>query len=104
MFKRRIWQYDRGDYDLLRQKASSSDWNSLQNSDINIYTKNFRNLLIEMTDSCIPNRHVTIRPTEPPWITTLIKKNIYVYVKERIKKQNGQIHKLTGKDLDIFVM
>ena len=59
-FKRRVWQYDRGDYDLLRQKASSSDWNSLQNSDINIYTKNFYNLLTEITDSCIPNRHVTI--------------------------------------------
>ena len=29
--KRRVWQYDRGDYDLLKQKASSSDWNSLQN-------------------------------------------------------------------------
>ena len=77
-FKRRVWQYDRGDYDLLRQKASFSDWNSLQNSDINIYTKNFYNLLTEITDSCIPNRHITIRPTEPPWITTLIKKHIRI--------------------------
>ena len=28
-FKRRAWQYDRGDYELLRQKTSSDDLNSL---------------------------------------------------------------------------
>ena len=77
-FKRRVWQYDRGDYNLIRQKAFSSDWNSLQNPDINIHIKNFYNLLTEFTDSCIPNRHVTIRPTEPPWTTTLIKKHIRI--------------------------
>ena len=49
--KCRVWQYDRGDYDLLRQKASSSDWNSLQNPDINVYAKNFYEHLIEITDS-----------------------------------------------------
>ena len=65
-FKRRVWQYDRGDYDLLKQKASSSDWNSLQNPDINVYTKIFYNLLAEIIDSCIPNRQVTIRPTDRP--------------------------------------
>ena len=68
-----IWS---GDYDLLRQKAYSSIWNSLQNPDINVYAKNFYEHLIEITNSCIPNRQVTIWPTEPPWITTLIKKHI----------------------------
>ena len=26
-FKRPVWQYDRGDYELLRHKASSFEWN-----------------------------------------------------------------------------
>ena len=75
-----------------------------QNPDINMYTKNFYNLLTEITDSCIPNRHVTIRPTEPPWITTLINKHIRIRKTAYKKKQNEQIHTLTGKGLDVFVM
>ena len=91
-FKRRVWQYDRGDYDLLRQKAYSSDWNSLQIPDINVYAKNFYEHLIEITDFCIPNRQVTIRPTEPPWITTLIKKHIRMRKRayKKAKRTNTQ--------------
>ena len=91
-FKRRVWQYDRGDYDLLKQKAYSSDWNSPQNPEINVYAKNFYEHLIELTNSCIPNRQVTIRPTEPPWITTLIKKHIRMRKRayKKAKRTNTQ--------------
>ena len=44
--------------------------NSSSLIDLLLITYYFYNLLTEITDSCIPNRHVTIRPTEPPWITT----------------------------------
>ena len=38
-FQRFIWRYDQGDYNLLRQKTASTDWNSLQHPDINTYAK-----------------------------------------------------------------
>ena len=38
-FSRRIWQYDHGNYDLLKQKAVDTDWNSLRHDNINIYTQ-----------------------------------------------------------------
>ena len=38
-FKRHIWDYEHGNYELLRQKASSFDWNSLHDEDIDIYAK-----------------------------------------------------------------
>ena len=33
-FTRHVWSYEQGDYDLLRQKASAIDWNSLQNDNV----------------------------------------------------------------------
>ena len=31
---RHIWSYEQGNYDLLRQKALSIDWSSLQDNDV----------------------------------------------------------------------
>ena len=36
-FKRHIWDYNSGDYELLREKASEIDWNSLFDNNIDIY-------------------------------------------------------------------
>ena len=33
-FMRHIWSYEQGNYDLLRQKALSIDWSSLQDNDV----------------------------------------------------------------------
>ena len=59
---------------------------------IDVYAKNFYEHLIEITESCIANRQVTIRPTEPPWITTLIKKHIRMHKRayKKTKRTNTQ--------------
>ncbi|MCG8078294.1 MAG: hypothetical protein JAY75_18895, partial [Candidatus Thiodiazotropha taylori] len=75
-FTRRIWRYDQADYNLLRQRVLSEDWNTLQNSDINEYTKNLVQKMLNLAEMCIPNKVVTIRPTDPPWITSTIKRYI----------------------------
>ena len=49
-FTRHIWRYEQGNYDLLKEMASSTD--------------------------CIPNKIVTIRPSDPPWMTSSIKRYI----------------------------
>ena len=41
-FKRHIWSYDKGNYDILRDKASSIDWGSLQDDDIDIYSIQYK--------------------------------------------------------------
>lgn len=41
-----------------------------------VYTKNFVSKLLNLAETCIPNKVVTIRPTDPPWITSAIKKHI----------------------------
>ena len=72
-FTRHVWHYDRGNYDLMRNKTASFDWDSIKNNDINIYANNMNTTVTAIAKECIPNRCINIKPTEPPWITTDIK-------------------------------
>ena len=61
---RRIWRYDQGNYNLLRENVASSHWNVLKN-DINTYAKGLIDKLLHLAEDSIPNRHCnsTNRPT-----------------------------------------
>ena len=89
-FTRRIWSYDRGDYDLLRTKIANTDWDSLSDPDVNTHASNITNHLNSLTAERIPNKTVRIRPSDPPWITTAIRK--------LIKKRKRAYHK--AKQID----
>ena len=39
-YKRNIWQYDNGNYDLLKQYVNELDWLSLKSDNVNIYAEN----------------------------------------------------------------
>ena len=75
-YLRHTWSYDRGDYNLLRGKATTTDWESLYDQDINKHVKNITEHITDISKACIPNRLTRIRPDEPPWITTNIKHHI----------------------------
>ena len=75
-FSRRIWRYEQGDYDSLRKKIANTDWDALTDPDINIYTRNLTDHINSLTAECVPNRSVRIRSSDPPWITTAIRKLI----------------------------
>ena len=40
-FKRKIWKFDNGNYDLLNRLIRNFDWNTIENNDINVYAENF---------------------------------------------------------------
>ena len=75
-FTRQIWNYDQGDFNLLRTKATNTDWESLRDNDINVYANNFTNHILYIAKECIPNRVIRVRPSDPPWLTTYIKRFI----------------------------
>ena len=75
-YKRHIWSYNQGDYNLLRAKAAATDWEALKNSNINTYAQNITQHIISIAKECIPNKIVTINTSDPPWITTTIKRYI----------------------------
>ena len=57
-FVRHIWRYDLGDYNLLRQKASTFDWDSLQDDDINKYANSLNTTINAIAGECIPNKEI----------------------------------------------
>ena len=57
-FTRHIWSYKHGNYNVLREKAQSFNWNNCHDNDIDVYANNL-NVAIHVTDlasECIPNR------------------------------------------------
>ena len=93
-FKRHIWSYDKGNYDMLRDRASSIDWGSLQDDDIDIYSNNINNAINSIATECIPNKHVQIKPLEPPWISLSLKRHIRKRKRayKRAKRTNLELH------------
>ncbi|MEW8548517.1 MAG: reverse transcriptase family protein [Candidatus Thiodiazotropha sp.] len=73
-FQRKVWLYEKGNYDELRNKVSDFDWNTVQNEDINQYALNFSNKLLEIASECIPTKFITVRPKDLPWMNNNIRK------------------------------
>ena len=92
-FTRRIWSFDQGDYDSLKTKVSNTVWDLLSDQDINICTRNFTDHLNLLTAECIPNKTVRIRPSDPPWITTAVRK--LIHKRKRAYKKAKQLNTTT---------
>ena len=71
-----MWYYDQDNYELLHDMATSFDWDYIKDNDINTYANNINTTIITIAKECIPNRHLRIKPSEPPWINSSIKRNI----------------------------
>ena len=73
-FKRHVWLYDRGNYNLFRNRLQLIDWdNTFSSGDVNEISDNITEQIINAAKVSIPNMTVTIRPSEPEWITANIK-------------------------------
>ena len=74
VIERNIWLYDQGNYEVLREKAVRTNWIDLRHDDINVHASNITEHILEIPKQCIPNRIIKIKPSDPPWITTAIKR------------------------------
>lgn len=72
VFSRRIWLYDRGNYESFTQDLS--DTNDLKSSDIDTYANNMTDQILKLADKHIPNKNVKVRKTDPCWLNSVIKK------------------------------
>ena len=75
-FERHVWLYNQSDYGLLREKASTTDWESFKSPNIDLYAEGITNRIKEISNECIPNKIIKVKPSNLPWITTNIKKLI----------------------------
>ena len=84
-FTRRIWYYDRCDFNVLRNKVNTVDWNSLQDNNIDTIANNIHSTVMSLATECIPNKYVRVRPIEPAWINLKIKR--YIRKRKRAYKR-----------------
>lgn len=74
VFTRKIWLYDKGDYESLSQEILDTDWERLKNDNIDIYANNITECILELSKKYIPNKTIKIRQSDPPWLNNTIKK------------------------------
>ena len=77
-YSRRIWNYKLADFDKFRELLS--DYNHIakveETTDLDISAQQITVALFFAAEQTIPNKVVTIRPSETPWINCQIKKLI----------------------------
>ena len=93
-FKRKVYLFDRGDYESFSNDLISTKWETLKNNNIDIYAENVTEKITSLTDKHILNKTINFCKTDPPWLTTNIKKLLRkkkrLYDKQ--KKSNNPTH------------
>ena len=92
-FKRKIYLYERGDYDSFRQKLNSVDWDTMfVTRDVDTITLSITNIITDIADRTIPNKIITVRKDNPPWLTTKLKSAIRkkCRIHKKAKRTNSQ--------------
>ena len=91
-YESKIWLYDRANYTLFREKLNVCDWTT-DNLTVDQCVTQFANNILISADKAIPNKNVTIRPRDPPWMHNEIRKEIRLRKRlhRRAKSKNDDI-------------
>ena len=75
-FTRKVWQYERGNYDLFNNLLLLTDWDSFFSTadDINILIENFTILLVDLAELCVPSKTVKVRSRDKPGMTSEVRR------------------------------
>ena len=92
-YKRKIWQYEKANYNLYREKLRESNWD-MNNLTIDDQVKKISENILHSAEFSIPNKEVTIRPKDQPWIHNEIRKAI------RHRKRLHKTAKRTNNPVD----
>ena len=72
-FKRKVWQYDKGNYDFYREKLDNADWN-FDNLTVDEQANKVTQNILDAAEPSVPNKVVTVRPKDQPWLHNDIRK------------------------------
>ena len=103
-YTRKIWKYDQGDYIKYRQLLSDNNWDKTLVGDVDIVSNKISSVILESAYRSIPNKTVTIRPRDPPWmhneIRNLIRRRMRLHRKAKKNNSNevwAKFRKLRNK-------
>ncbi|CAG2195441.1 unnamed protein product [Mytilus edulis] len=109
-YNRSIWDYKKGDYDLMKQKVVETNWEFLISdaSDVHVAATNFTNSFLNIASECIPTREVTIRCDDKVWYDSNLRRetrkrdrlrNIFIRsnsasAEKKFKQQRNKVNNL----------
>ena len=74
-YQRKIWNYNRADYDKFRTELENHNWDNCFSSDcVETSCKQWTHDFLSIAEKCIPNKTVTIRPNDLPWYNSSLRK------------------------------
>ncbi len=73
-FKRRVWNYRRGDFESLNNAILTTDWSFLHADTVDIAALSFTDTFLNLAKTYIPTTFVTVRPNDKPWYTADIRR------------------------------
>ena len=84
---KKVWFYDKGDYEKACRLIDETDWNCILNgNDINTATSNWTQTFLSIMEQCIPHRYLR-QKVNLPWLTKeviqLIRKRNILYRKAK---------------------
>ena len=92
-FKRHIWLYDKGDYNKYKRLLSENDWSFISaTNSVDKIADTVSSIIIEAAKKSTPYKEITVRPNEPQWINSNIKRQIRQSKRlfKRAKKSNNE--------------
>ena len=92
-YKRLVWLYNRGNYQELKEKIESYDWNFINDAPMNDVAKRFENAFLSLVNKCIPSKEVTIHTDDKPWYDFEIKK--HSRLRDRLRRKALKSHNPT---------
>ena len=51
-------------------------WEFLRDNDINVYADNMNTAINSIANECIPYRHIRVKASDPPWLTSFLERYI----------------------------
>ena len=103
-YTRKIWKYDQGDYSKYRQLLSYNSLDDTLVGDVDLVSNKISSVILESAYRSIPNKPVTIRPRDPPWmhneIRNLIRRRMRLHRKAKKNNSNevwAKFRKLRNK-------
>ena len=98
VFKRNIWLFDQGDYQSLSNELRNTNWEIFKDADINKYAKNVTAHLMNISSKHIPNKTINVRPSDPSWLNTNIKR----LIRKRKRYYNKYKKTKTSSDCEVY--
>ncbi len=99
-YKREIWLFDRANWDDINKDIVEDDWSDVtENDNVNHACEILTNKYLKILKRHIPNKTVTIRSKDKPWMKNIIRKaqrrRNRAYKTFKISNTEGHWHEYT---------